>query len=136
MSQAFLGANPGTVVQDALEPELLDATVSADITSVTWVEVNFPGCVAVVAELGAIADTVTGLDIEVVGADDDSGTNQVSFGRFSAIDGADDGQARVLVVEAYKPYMGVLVDYTGSGNAPVRVVLRPKEWWLGNTRTA
>lgn len=136
MAQAFLGANPGTTVKDVLEPELLDDTVSADISTPTWVEVNFPACVAVVAELGAIDAGVTGLDIEVVGADDDSGTNQVSYGRFAAIDGDSDNQERVLLADVFKPFMAVLVDHTGTGDAAVRVVLRPKDYWQGNTRTA
>lgn len=136
MAQSFLGANPGTTVKDALEPELLDTTVSADVSSVTWVEVNFPMEVVAVAELGAIDAGVTGLDIEVVGADDNSGTNQVSYGKFDSITGSDDNEERVLAVSAFKRYMGVLVDHTGSGNAVVRVVLRPKDYWRGNTRTA
>jgi len=136
MAQAFLGANPGTTVKDTLEPELFDGTVSADVSSATWVEVNFPACVAVVAELGAIDAGVTGLDIEVIGADDKQGTNQVSYGRFAAIDGSDDNQERVLVADVFKPYMAVLVDHSGSGSAAVRVVVRPKDYWQGNTRTA
>ena len=115
---------------------MLDATVSADVSSVTWVEVNFPGRVVAVAELGAIDAGVTGLNIEVVGADDDSGTNQVSMGRFATIDGADDNQDRHLALAGWKRWMGVLVDHVGSGNAAVRVVLRPQDDQVGNARTA
>ena len=136
MAQSFLGPNPGTVVVDALEVELLDGSVSNDVTVVAWKEVNFPACVAVVAELGTIADTVNALDIEVVGADDDSGTNLVSYGRFAPIDGSDDGQVRVMVADVYKRFMGVRVDHEGTGSAQVRVVVRPKTWGLGDKRTA
>ncbi len=136
MPQAFLGANPGTTVEDFLEPELYDAVATADVT-VTWVQVNFPCDVAVVAELGTIVVGVTGLDIEVVGADDASATNLVSYGRFAPINGTDDADTeRVLVAAVFKPFLGVTIDHTGTGNAPVKVVVRPKDFWQGNTRTA
>ncbi len=135
MPQAFLGANPGTTVEDALEPELYDATATGDVT-VTWVAVNFPATVCVVATLGTVGASVTGADIEVVGADDTSATNIVSYGRFAPIDEADDDQVRVLTVDVFKPFMGITLDHTGTGDVPVKIVVRPKDWQLGNTRTA
>jgi hypothetical protein len=137
MPQAYLGANPGTTIEDALEPELLDdASVSADVT-VTWVAVNFPATVVVVTTLGTIAAGVTNFEIEVEGADDTSATNLVSYGRFAPIDGSDDDETRVLTVDVFKPYMGVTIDYEGTGAVEdVKIVVRPKDWQQGNTRTA
>src|SRR5690606_9909360 len=115
MAQSFLGPNPGTVVRDALAPELFDDAVQNDTVDGDWVEVNFPGCVAVVAEIGTV-DAGAALDVEVQGADDPDGSGGVvSYGRFAAIDGDDDGQVRVLVADVYKPYMRVVA--TESGNA-------------------
>lgn len=136
MPQAFLGANPGTTVKDALEPELLDATINNETTDGTPVQVNFPGRVIVVAEVGAIAATGA-LDVEVQGADNqafDQGV--VSYGHFDTITDADDSDVRVLAVHAWKPWMrasgtnGVAVD------AAVRVVVRPGDWQVGDARTA
>ncbi len=136
MSQAFLGVNPGTDIRDTLEPELHSSTVTADVT-VVWVQVNFPATVAVLVELGAIAAGVTGLDIEVVGADDASATNQVSYGRFAVINGTNDDEDRVLTVDVFKPFMGVIIDYTGTGNAVVdTIAVIPKDFHQGNLRTA
>jgi len=138
MPQAFLGSNPGTSVRDVLEVELHESTVSGDVAvSGNWKEVNFPMTVAVLLELGAIAAGVTGLDIEVVGADDTAALNQVSYGRFAAINGTNDDEDRVLTVDVYKPFMGVIIDYTGSGDAVVdTIAVIPKDYRQGNTRTA
>ncbi len=136
MPQGFLGVNPGTQIEDALEPVLHASTVTADVT-VVWVAVNFPATVVVVAELGTIVAGVTALDIEVEGADDASATNLVSYGRFGPINGTDDADTdRVLTVDVFKPYLGVTIDHTGTGDAPVKIVVRPKDWRQGNTRTA
>jgi hypothetical protein len=135
MPQGPLISNPGTNVKDALEPVLHNSTITGDVTA-TWVEVNFPGHVVVVAELGTIDAGVTGLDIRVVGADDGSGTNQVELGRFAAITGASDNQVRTLAVRGWKRYMAVIVDHSGTGNAVTKVVVRPKDWRQSNTATA
>ncbi len=135
MPQAFLGVNPGTTVRDALEPELHNSTVTADVT-VVWVQVNFPATVAVLAELGVIDAGVTGLDIEVVGADDAAALNQVSYGRFAVIDGTNDDEDRYLTVDVFKPFMGVIIDHTGTGNAALEVNVIPKDHFQGNLRTA
>jgi hypothetical protein len=136
MSQGFLGANPGTTVKDALEPELHDAAVVASVTG-SWVEVNFPMEVVAVAEVGAVTGTGVTVDIEVQGADDASGTNLVSYGKFDTITESDDNEDRVLSISAFKRY--VRVDIVAAGTSPsaaVRVVLRPKDWERGNTRSA
>ncbi len=136
MPQGFLGVNPGTTVRDALEPELHSSTVSADVT-VVWVQVNFPATVAVLLELGAIVAGVTGLDIEVLGADDAAALNQVSYGRFAPIDGTNDDEDRVLTVDVFKPFMGVTIDHTGTGDAIVDTIsVVPKDYWQANLRTA
>ena len=135
MPQGFLGVNPGTTIRDFIEPELHNSTVTADVT-VVWVQVNFPATVAVLAELGVIDVGVTGLDIEVLGADDASATNQVSYGRFAPIAGTNDDEDRVLTVDVFKPFMGVTIDHTGAGNAAVVVGVVPKDYWQGNLRTA
>ena len=135
MPQAFLGVNPGTTVRDTLEPELHNSTVTADV-AVAWVEVNFPCTVAVLVELGVIDVGVTGLDIEVVGADDGAALNQVSYGRFAVIDGTNDDEDRVLTVDVFKAFMGVIIDHTGTGNAAVEVNVIPKDYNQGNLRTA
>src|SRR5690606_27595393 len=136
MAQSFLGPNPGTVVRDALAPKLFDGSVVSDTVDGDWVEVNFPGCVAVVAEIGA-ADSSAALDVEVQGADDPDGPGGVvAYGRFAAIGEDDDNQVRVLVADVYKPYMRVTATESGGGEVELTVWVGPKDFWQGSERTA
>ena len=137
MAQATRTPGPGTTIEDANAAVLAAvADVSADV-AVSWVQVDRPCDVVVVATLAGVAAGVTGFDIEVVGADDSSGTNTVSYGHFDAIDGTSDNETRYLDVTSYKSYMGVIMDHTGTGacNVGVKVHAIPH---LGrsNTRTA
>lgn len=137
MAQSFLGSNPGTQITDALEPELLDETaINNETITGTAVEVNFPGKVIAVAEVGAMAATAE-LDIEVQGADNSAfDENVVSFGHFDAIGDADDNEVRVLAIAGWKRYMRAIAINGVAADAAVRVVLRPADWSQSNTRTA
>ncbi len=137
MAQATRTPGPGTTIEDANAAVLAaTAAVTADV-AVTWVQVDRPCDVAVVATLGVVDVGVTGFDIEVLGADDSSGTNPVSYGRFDTIAGAITAETRYLDVTAYKSYMGVIMDHTGSGDCNVGVKVHAiPHLGLSNTRTA
>lgn len=137
MAQATRTPGPGITIEDALAAELQAVgNVSADVAA-TWVQVDRPSDATVVATLGAIASGVTGLDIEVLGADDNSGTNTVSYGHFDAITGSNDNETRYLDVTVYKSYMAVVIDHSGSGTASVGVKVHAiAHRGLSNTRTA
>jgi hypothetical protein len=124
MAQATRTTGPGTLIRDALAP-VLKATgdVSADETG-SWVQVDRPCDVQVIMELGTIAAGVTGFDVEIQGADDSSGTNTVSYGRFATLTGADDNETRVLHASVYKPYMRADMDHSGSGACGVTIKVR------------
>jgi hypothetical protein len=137
MPQAFLGANPGTSIQDSLEPVLMTAeTVSNATTTGTWIQVNFPADLVAVLEVGSMASTAA-LEVEIQAADDTSATNLVSLGRFAAVGDTDDDQDRFLSVQVYKPFVRALATESATADAVVdKITLRPKEHVLGNTRTA
>lgn len=137
MPQAFLGANPGTQIKDASAPALLDnADVTGDVTG-TAVAVNFPGRVAVLAELTAVNGTTVTLDLEVQGADDESFTeNVVSLGHFDSIAEGDEGETRVLTVHAWKPWMRVVATETNLTDTDITVTVVPADHLTGNTRSA
>ena len=124
MAQATRTTGPGTLIRDALAP-VLKATgdVSADETG-SWVQVDRPCEVQVILELGTIAAGVTGFDVEIQGADDSSGTNTVSYGRFATLTGADDNETRVLHASVYKPYMRSVIDHSGSGACGTTIKVR------------
>ena len=71
-----------------------------------------------------------------VHVDDGAALNQVSYGRFAVIDGTNDDEDRVLTVDVFKAFMGVIIDHTGTGNAAVEVNVIPKDYNQGNLRTA
>lgn len=137
MPQAFLGSNPGTNIKDALEPELNDSTAETASDTGAWTEVNFPGEVVAVVDVGAVTGTSVTVDIEVEGADDDSGTNAVSLGKFDTITDASDDEVRILALRGWKRFMRADIVVAGtSPSAVVPVVLRPKDYLQGDGATA
>ena len=137
MPQAFLGSNPGTQIEDALAPSLMAAeTVNNETTTGEWTEVNFPGKVAVVLDLGALAATKA-LTVRIEGADDDADSYLEVLGVFGPIDGDDDGQERVLLVAGWKRYMRAVAINSAAVDAVVTsVTVVPAEFHQSNTRTA
>lgn len=124
MAQATRTVGPGTLVRDANAPTLqATGNVSSDTTG-SWVQVDRPCDVQVVMDLGTIASGVTGFDVEVQGADDSSGTNTVSYGRFDTVGASDDDTTRVLHASVYKPYMRAVMDHSGTGNVGVTIKVR------------
>ena len=122
MAQATRTPGPGTTIEDANAVELIAAasSKSASVTA-SWKQVDRPGQVVVVTTLGAIGGSVTGFDIEILGADDSSGTNPVSYGYFDKIAAADANETRYLEMVAHKPYMAAVATYAGSGSVVVGV---------------
>lgn len=115
---------PGTLATDALAPELYDATVSADVAGSTAVEVAWPAECRFKLVAGTIDAGVTGLDVEVQGSDDSTfASGVVSYGRFDSITGSDDADVRYLQARVYKRYCRVVVDHTGTGDAPITVTV-------------
>ncbi|HEX7099348.1 MAG TPA: hypothetical protein VF377_08895 [Acidimicrobiia bacterium] len=140
MSQAFLGANPGTVVTDALAPTLMEAeTVNGETTTGAWVEVGFPGDCVVVLELGSMAAAAS-LDVEIQGSDDGDDVSPeglVSFGHFDTVGGSDDNEVRILDIQCYKRYVRAVATESGAADAVVsKITLAPPQFRMGNERTA
>jgi len=137
MSQAFLGANPGTRIADALAPELHDGVVDNTTTTGSWVEVPFNGEIAVQVVVGvADADLALG-EVSIQGSDTGTGggTNVVTYGRFADIQDDDDDETRYLQLRHYKRYLrAVIVATTGGFDSTITVV--PAHTALGNSRTA
>lgn len=122
---------PGTLVTDALAPELYDGTAitSNTTTNGDWTEVKHPAEVAIEVATGTQTGTDLTVDIEIQGADDDSGTNSVSYGRFATLDDDDDDVRRILNARVYKPYMrAVIITDTSTGSpsaTPTITVVQP-----------
>lgn len=117
MAQAFLGPNSGSLVRDALAPELVNEAALAASQDDAWVQVDFIGPVAWHAVTGAVTGTSVVCDIEIQGADDNSGTNTVSYGRFGTITEADDSETRVLETTVFKKW--VRASTVVAGTTPV-----------------
>lgn len=117
MAQAFLGPNSGSLVRDALAPELVNETALAASQDDAWVEVQRVGPVAWFAVTGTVTGTSVVCDIEIQGADDNVGTNTVSYGKFDTITEADDAATRVLETNVFKPW--VRASTVISGTTPV-----------------
>lgn len=117
MAQSFLGPNSGSLVRDALAPVLVNEAALAASQDDAWVEVQRVGAVAWFAETGTVTGTSVVCDIEIQGADDASGTNLVSYGKFATITEADDDAVRVLETMVFKPY--VRASTVVSGTTPV-----------------
>jgi hypothetical protein len=115
---------PGTMVRDALAPNLLaGATLNAAGTSNgTVVQIDKPGDVRFLLTIGTATGTTPTLDLEVKGADDLAFTvNVVSYGRFSSIAGGVVGSTRVMDADVFKRYIratpvigGTTPSYAGS----------------------
>lgn len=119
MAQATRTPGPGTTIEDANATELIASSAhSADIAA-SWKQVDRPGHVVVITTLGAISSDVSDTDIEILGADDSSGTNPVSYGHFDTIAHDDDNETRYLEAVVHKSYMAAVLDLTKSGSGTV-----------------
>jgi len=139
MAQATRTPGPGTTIKDALAATLITSAAHAADVAVAWVQVDRPSSVVVVTTLGAISSDVSATDIEIVGADDSSGTNTVSDGHFDAIGPSDDSETRYLEAVVHKPYMGAILDLTRSGSGTVVAGVKVhaiEHLARSNTRTA
>lgn len=119
MAQATRTPGPGTTIQDANATVLIASGAKAADVAASWTQVDRPGHVVVVTTLGAISSDVSATDIEILGADDSSGTNPVSFGHFDAIGPSDDNETRYLELVSHKSYMAAVLDLTRSGSGTV-----------------
>jgi hypothetical protein len=128
MSQASLNPGPGTLVRDALAAVLLTMDSASSTATGDWTNVEFPWLCAVWADMGTIAGSDDTVDIQILGADDASGTNPVVYGEFSQYAATDDDVSKRLVVQAFKPYMQAVATIAGSspdvtGTVTVRTLL-------------
>lgn len=111
---------PGTQVTDAFAPVLADDDYDVGETAEDWVAVRHPADVGVELVTDTIDThaTIT-IDVEIQGADDDQGTNPVSYGRFSNIAHGDNGIRRLLNARIYKPYARAVVTVADPGSEGV-----------------
>tara|TARA_B100000287_G_scaffold303643_1_gene286799 strand:- start:732 stop:1142 length:411 start_codon:yes stop_codon:yes gene_type:complete len=136
MAQATRTVGPGTIINDANAPTLqATGNVSADTTG-SWVQVDRPCDVQIEMALGTIGGSVTGFDVEIQGADDSSGTNTVSYGRFDTVAHTDDDTTRRMAAHVYKPYMRAVMDHSGSGNVGVTIKVRTTHNQVTDSTTA
>jgi hypothetical protein len=135
-STGLLG--PGTLVRDAIAPELLDATITTSNDGAhSAVEVAHPGEVAIFAVTGTCSDDSATLDLEVQGSDSSSfSSGVVSYGRFAQIAGTEDGSTFVLEADVRKRYLRVVSVATGTASFPVVVTVRTKHDRRSDSRTA
>jgi predicted secreted protein len=129
---------PGTYVQDALAASLYNATISsATTTNGSWVEVEFPHDVAVEVVTGTLTGASATIDIEVQGADTNSGTNTVSYGRFKRLTDADDVVRRVMQAKVYKKWMRVVIITAGTVTSfPLTIKVREPRDQVTSTTSA
>jgi hypothetical protein len=136
---------PGTLVTDALEPDLL---TGADVTGAASDDgdiafVGAPGLVSVVLESGTPTSGANDATLEVVVQGSDSSTfadGVVTYGTFN-LSGTDAAQAsltRVIKADVHKKYMrasttvaGTTPDYDGAS-----VTVRQPHWHQTESETA
>lgn len=118
MAQASLTPGPGNRVRDALEPDLVEATLSDDAG---WVEVNWPGpCVVLVSldSSGVAGDTVEVMGTSAFDGSDDP-VDPVSLGAAVA---AESGASTMrIVVESWEKYAALRTN-SAAGTATAVVL--------------
>lgn len=135
---------PGTLVSDALAPVLLSSTTTpagswdaAETVTGPWVEVPIPAEVSIEAVIGTVTGGDTNLSIEIQGADDSSGTNLVSYGKFDDIAAGDSNEVRYLQARVYKKYVrAVGVSVGAAVVAAATVTVRQPHYQRVESRTA
>lgn len=115
---------PGTLIHDALAPNLATGVADPLITTTTStvITTNRPGQGRVKLTTGTVTsrlDSAT-LSVEIQGSDSATfASGNVSYGRFAALSGRDALQSsltRYLAVRVYKTYMRAI--YTVGGRLP------------------
>lgn len=131
----------GLYVKDTLALALR-AAAEAAITSATtttgaWVESGFPGDVVVEVNTGTLTGTSVTVDIEIQGADDNSGTNTVSYGQFAQFTETDDDLELFLDACIKKNFVRAVIVTGGTVTSvdPV-IVVRDADYHHDGSRTA
>jgi len=141
MTQQTLTPGPGSPITLHTTHDfvlLVSAAITADEATTAgsgYVQVDRPGLVTAVLTTGAIGASAV-MDVEVWGADDTSGTNPVMYGRFNNLVTGDADSEFTLEANVYKPYMAVLLDYSGSGSVVAGVTVETPCMNKSETRTA
>lgn len=104
---------PGTMVHDASVPALVaTATVTANIAA-SWVQTGRANVKRVRLQVtGTVSGTSPTLDVVIQAADDSSGTNAVTLGRFTQSTAT--GVNKFIDVDCQKPYMAAVVTVGGT----------------------
>lgn len=104
---------PGTMVHDASVPALVaTATVTANIAA-SWVQTGRANVKRVRLQVtGTVSGTSPTLDVVIQAADDGSGTNAVTLGRFTQSTAT--GVNKYIDVDCQKPYMAAVVTVGGT----------------------
>lgn len=137
MSQLYLGPGPGNTVEDTLAAELLDGSNITATGQGSWVKVNRVEEVVAVLTTGACTGTSVTCDIEVEAADDSSGTNTVSLGKFDTLTEASDSVEKFLPLRVFKPW--IRASYVVAGTTPVvpaTLKVRDRDYHLSEERSA
>jgi len=138
MAQANLTRGVGTWVKDTEAVELADGSDITATATGSWVLAYHPGVVQVEAVSGTCTGTSVVCDVEILGADDSSGTNPVVLGKFATFDEDSDDETRRLLIELKnKPYVQYSAVVSGSTPVvPLTIVLRDKDYHQSPERTA
>lgn len=129
---------PGTLVHDAAIPALSSGTFTTT-TNGAWVstgQVNVKRIRLQVA--GAVTGTTPTLDVAIQAADDGSGTNTVTLGRFSQSTAVVASPGKFIDVDGQKPFMRAVLTITGTTPSfgGVTVSVEEERYLRTNTDTA
>lgn len=120
----------GTLVRDALDPQLHDGTAITSATTTTGdgQYVGFPGHVQVEAVYGTITGSSVTVDINVQGSwQSDFSSDVVDYGWFDTVDENDDGETKALDVYADVPYLRAVIVTAGTvTSVPVTITVRER----------
>lgn len=135
MAQASLNPGVGTFVKDERAPVLANGSTVSTTSTGSWVKVDRPWDCAIVLGTGTVTGTGS-VEVEILAADDNSGTNPVSLGKFSTVAFDDDDLERILIVSTHKPYMQASYVATGTVGLPAVITVRDKDFHLSEGRSA
>lgn len=129
---------PGTLVQDALAPNILvGATLNAaGTTNSTAVQVDRPGDVAFVLTLGTVTGTTPTSDITIQGSDDNTfATGVVTYGQIETSGGSQSSISRQISAYVSKQYVRAVVVLGGTSPSYAGSTLVPRQLHDRRTRS-
>jgi hypothetical protein len=129
---------PGTLVQDALAPNILaGATLNAaGTTNGTIVQLDRPGDITFVLQLAAVTGTTPTLDVVIQGSDvSNFGSGVITYGQIETSGGSQANITRQISAYVAHQYVRAVVTLAGTSPVYTGASLTPRQLHDRRTRS-